>query len=275
MTAFDLILVPYKKPKKFFHSSAVCERLTSEWVPSCSFDVILSLSGSFFFHVLFYVFFCPAYAKEIPRFACSPVKICLKKYRIFSPPNGSKPYNTRFPHSRIIQHYSGNCRKSVRRDSYNSSDPKSTYCNLPWIHPVRNLTYYEASPQPPESKSNFFRNFWDSFYRAGSFRWNLRDRINKFTFCRAPEKSKECDRVGSSTGTGSRKWNVLDKHFSTPRREIHTNSFTDSRVVFNTPFEHYFIEGFFYQWDQLYYLPLTWPRNNSPSLPIQYQRQPK
>ncbi len=38
---------------------------------------------------------------------------------------------TLVPHNRIIQHYSGNCRRSVRRGSYNSSDPKSTYCNLP------------------------------------------------------------------------------------------------------------------------------------------------
>ena len=40
-----------------------------------------------------YFIFCPAHAREVPRFARSPVKICLKKYRSFSPPNGPKPYN--------------------------------------------------------------------------------------------------------------------------------------------------------------------------------------
>nr|CAH0113063.1 unnamed protein product [Daphnia galeata] len=41
--------------------------------------------------------------------------------------NSPESNNTRFPHNRIIQHYSDNCRRSVRGGSYNSSDPKSAY----------------------------------------------------------------------------------------------------------------------------------------------------
>jgi len=49
--------------------------------------------GFLLFHVLFVLYFCPAHAREVPHFACSPAKLCLKKYRSYSPSNGSKPYN--------------------------------------------------------------------------------------------------------------------------------------------------------------------------------------
>ncbi len=48
--------------------------------------------GFLLFHVLFELYFCPAHAREVPHFACSPAKLCLKKYRSYSPSNGSKPY---------------------------------------------------------------------------------------------------------------------------------------------------------------------------------------
>ena len=48
--------------------------------------------GFLLFHVLFVLYFCPAHAREVPHFACSPAKLCLKKYRSYSPSNGSKPY---------------------------------------------------------------------------------------------------------------------------------------------------------------------------------------
>ena len=49
--------------------------------------------GFLLFHVFFVLYFCPAHAREVPHFACSPAKLCLKKYRSYSPSNGSKPYN--------------------------------------------------------------------------------------------------------------------------------------------------------------------------------------
>jgi hypothetical protein len=49
--------------------------------------------GFLLFHVLFVLYFCPAHAREVPHFTCSPEKLCLKKYRSYSPSNGSKPYN--------------------------------------------------------------------------------------------------------------------------------------------------------------------------------------
>ena len=50
--------------------------------------------GFLLFHVLFVLYFCPAHAREVPHFACSPAKLCLKKYRSYSSSNGSKPYTS-------------------------------------------------------------------------------------------------------------------------------------------------------------------------------------
>jgi hypothetical protein len=75
-----------------------------------------------------------AHAREVPRFVCSPMKFCLKKYRSFSPPNGPKPYTIWKINFLLLELYNHTKHQVAALDIWETSWP--AYIDvLPYISP--------------------------------------------------------------------------------------------------------------------------------------------